>query len=87
MYEPDRFLTACMPLIPMLAALYIMLEIWNIFKEWAEFTMKGHAAMKRKLADIQEKKLESVQKELEELKKETANTSNVRGKSPAARRG
>ena len=76
-----------MPLIPMLAALYIMLEIWNIFKEWAKFTMNEHASMKRKLAYIKDQKLESVQKELEELKKETANASNVRGKSPAARRG
>ena len=99
MYEPDRFLTACMPLIPMLAALHIMLEIWKMFKEWAKFTMNEHESMKKKLADIEQQNLDLKEEQLGEMHDKVVELQNEldalqqsaprtrRGQSPARHRG
>jgi hypothetical protein len=84
MYEPDRFLTACIPLLPIVGSLCLLCRLWLLVEAWFLDLISENKAMKKQLT---ENRLEQVHKQLDialdQLKDTIEENGRLRAKSPA----
>jgi hypothetical protein len=91
MYDADRFLTACMPLLPIVGSLCLLCRLWLLVEAWFLDLISENKAMKKQLhasqKQLTENRLEQVHKQLDialdQLKDTNEENGRLRAKSPA----
>jgi hypothetical protein len=85
MFDPDRVLTACMPLLPIAGSLYLLYHFLLCAEAWLSNLISENKVMKKQLDAATSEKVRKLEEEIEKLKQSLGPRRTVRGQSPRRR--